>query len=195
MTEHKKLCNHFIRGSCKFGSSCMNIHPSKLNGFLLVKINDQLLLGYSKTKNCFDIFGGKSEDYDVSPYHTAIREFIEEFFNFKPTIELVGKIVSESKILSINGFYNEKSKAMIFKINDYIFSNIINTLKKYSEIEELSYLCNIKSNLSVCTERPQPSLDPNDGLYSIEYVKLINFEELESIKLRSFASHIIHKLH
>ena len=187
MSSCKKLCKYYIRGTCKYGSICSYYHPPKLNGFLLIILGKQILLGYSKTKKCFDIFGGKCEDYDISPYHTAIREFIEEFFNFKPTVELVSTIVCESNILRSNGFYNEKSKALVFKINTTIFQNIINILKKELELS-------LPDNyFSICMERPTPTIDPYDGLYSIEYVKLFNHDELKNIKIRPFANFIINK--
>jgi hypothetical protein len=58
--------------------------------------NDRvILLGKSnipKRTGTYESFGGKTEKQDISSLHTAIRELVEEFFNYKISTKLVNKI-------------------------------------------------------------------------------------------------------
>ena len=72
----------------------------KLSGGVIICdiINNEniIVLGKSNILNeidTFESFGGKAEKTDLSPLHTAIRELIEEFFNFKISDDSINDIV------------------------------------------------------------------------------------------------------
>ena len=57
--------------------------------------NKILVLGKSnvpKRMNQYESFGGKVEKTDITSLHTAIREFVEEFFNIKISTENINML-------------------------------------------------------------------------------------------------------
>lgn len=153
-----------------------------------------ILLGKSNTPNkicIYESFGGKTEKQDVSSLHTALRELVEEFFNYKISTKLINKIAY--KIRKSNLIIKTKKlygMAYLIDFNglNFIFHFLLTeipTLKKY-------YVNNIFDYKTYINERVIKG-KAKDGLNEIEKIELFKLSDVKdkNINLRWFTNKII----
>lgn len=153
-----------------------------------------ILLGKSNIPNricIYESFGGKTEKQDVSSLHTAIRELVEEFFNYKISTKLINKIAY--KIRKSNLIIKTKKlygMAYLIDFNglNFIFHFLLTeipTLKKY-------YVNNIFDYKTYINERVIKG-KAKDGLNEIEKIELFKLSDVKdkNINLRWFTNKII----
>jgi hypothetical protein len=172
----------------------------KAGGILIVDYIEKekvILLGRSnipKRENTYESFGGKYELTDLSSLHTAVREFIEEFFNIKISLNelniLIDKIVSSNIILKQACFYGV-SYLLDFKGLNFIFQYLCllnNGLQKY----------NIKNvfNLGRYIKERIITAKPYDGLNEISAIECFRISDIKHnrVNLRWFTKKIIDKM-
>lgn len=98
--------------------------------------NDKLVLaGYSQHKKQITGIGGKQKDNEL-PYQTAIRETLEELFEFVEIPEdLINEISASIVLVNIIG---SKSYS-VFILSFFDLQNIIDIVNKYSNLESNVY--------------------------------------------------------
>lgn len=168
-------------------------------GILVVDIIDNkniILLGkpnIKKREHEYESFGGKKEDYDLTSLHTAIREFIEEFFNIKlvtDDINLIAIYVREKNlIIKQHDFYGVSYIINFSGLNE-IYQKICN-IQKNSEL----YKYNINNNFDLTKYIDERIINelPIDGLNEIKSIHLFDMEDIKKnkIKLRWYTKKII----
>jgi len=171
-------------------------------GILIVDIIDNkniILLGkpnIKKREHEYESFGGKKEDYDITSLHTAIREFIEEFFNIKLSTNDINMLAiyirQQNLIVKQHDFYG-----ISYMIN---FNGLNQIYQKICDIQKDSnlYKYNINNNFDVnkyIDERIITEI-PVDGLNEIKSIHLFNIEDIKmnKIKLRWYTKKIISKM-
>ena len=169
-------------------------------GILIVDtINDMniIVLGKSnvpKRMKEYESFGGKVEKVDISSLHTAVREFIEEFFNIRINIESVNMIA-----------YNIREKGLILKQYEFFGMAYLINLNGLNEIFQI--LCELDSSFNKYNINNKFDLEnyinervitdsPNKGLNEIKSLHIINLEDIKEkkIKLRWYTNKIISKM-
>jgi hypothetical protein len=121
-------------------------------GFIFYK-NKHFLTGFSSHLQKWSGFGGKREQEDKSPLHTAIRELLEELFAINPS-EMLMKWLSNIKIVST---YNRHGYIL------YVCD--INELKWISSVlmffgEKSPYYKKLPTDINeLLTERNAPETD------------------------------------
>lgn len=171
-------------------------------GILIVDIIDNkniILLGkpnIKKREHEYESFGGKKEDYDLTSLHTAIREFIEEFFNLKLSTDDI----------NIIAIYIRKQNLIIKQQEFYGISYMIN-FKGLNEIYQK--ICDIQKDCNLYKYNTNNNFDlnkyineriiteiPIDGLNEIKSIHLFDMEDIKKnkIKLRWYTKKIISKM-
>jgi hypothetical protein len=169
-------------------------------GILIVDtINNMniIVLGKSnvpKRMKEYESFGGKVEKVDISSLHTAVREFIEEFFNIKTNIESINTIA-----------YKIREKELILKQYEFFGMAYLINLNGLNEIFQM--LCESYNSLSKYNINNKFDLEnyindrvitesPNKGLNEIKSLHIINLEDIKEkkIKLRWYTNKIISKM-
>jgi hypothetical protein len=169
----------------------------KAGGILIAdEINGDrvILLGKSNIPNrkeTYESFGGKYESQDLSSLHTALREFIEEFFNYKISTEQINYLATELKksnhIIKQKEFYG-MSYLINFNGLNFIFQKLclfIEPLNNY-KLDNNFDLVKFINNRIIIDE-------PSDGLNEIKSIDLLKLDDIsdKKIKLRWFTNKII----
>jgi hypothetical protein len=170
----------------------------KLSGGVIICdiINNEniIVLGKSNILNeidTFESFGGKAEKTDLSPLHTAIRELIEEFFNFKISDaninDIVIKLEKEKQIIK-----RFKHSGMIYLIN-FTGLNIISKLLSQYLIELNDYIIDGIFNINDYIINRIIDDKPINGLNEIKLIKIFNLNDVinNKINLRLYTKMII----
>jgi hypothetical protein len=169
-----------------------------LSGGILIcdKINGDrvILLGKSnvpKRADTYESFGGKTEKQDLTSLHTAIREFVEEFFNYKISTDLVNKIALNIRKLKLIKKQCELY-GMAYLINfgglNFIFQFIlseISSLKKYNVSNAFNLIGYISDRIII--EKPI------NGLNEIEKIEIFKLADIldKKVNLRLYTNKII----
>jgi hypothetical protein len=158
--------------------------------------NDNISIIMGKTNNnlnTFENFGGHPQSSDISSFHTAIREFIEEFFNFLPSTDLVNHIcnilITNSLIIAQIEFMGV-SYLIDFSTLNIIFISIINFIPNSPLV---IYLVNNKfDHVSFFSNRIITD-KPSNGLNEIHSIHIIPINDIlhNKYKLRKFSRKII----
>ncbi len=173
----------------------------KAGGILISDIIDGeqiVLLGKSnipKRLNEYEGFGGKWETADISSLHTALREMIEEFFNFKTSTEFINQlaldIVNTNIIIKRVELYG-----MSYLINltglEWIFTRLVQQapeLAKYQTPEK-------KFNLDQYIKERVVTAVASNGLNEIQSICICKLHDIKKrkINLRWFTSRIIYEM-
>ncbi len=169
----------------------------KAGGILIVdKIdnNKVILLGKSnipKRADAYESFGGKYEKTDLSSLHTALRELIEEFFNYKIDTINLNKIALDFRT---NNYILKQHElhGMSYLINfqglNFIFqkiSSIYSQLQKYSVDNKFDINKYISERIVT-----DPAYDGLNEIHKIEVFKIDDVKN-KKINLRWFTSKII----
>jgi hypothetical protein len=157
--------------------------------------NEQvILLGKSNIPNrmgTYESFGGKTEKQDISSLHTAIRELVEEFFNYKISTNLINKIAYQLRnsklIIKTKEFYG-MSYLIDFSGLNFIFQLLITeipALKKYNVNKFFDYKTYINERVI--------NGNAKDGLNEIEKIELFKLSDIKNknLNLRWFTNKII----
>ncbi len=111
-------------------------------------------------KSIYELLGGSHELEDISSLHTAVREFIEEFFNIKVSINQVDNIVRE------------------IVCGEYLIDFV------YREKQSISYFVNFNCFVMICKKiGPQFYIMSND---KIDIAATINLRNKNFIKQNSY---------
>lgn len=168
-------------------------------GIIITKTNNinnniEIILGKTNNNlNTYENFGGHPSSSDISCFHTAIREFIEEFFNIIPTPNSVNNIcnllIDKSLIIAQIEFCGV-SYLIDFSTIEVIFISLINDipdsyLSKYfinNKFDYNSFLIN-----RIITDKP------SNGLNEIHSLHIIPITDIQhnKYKLRRFSKKII----
>ena len=153
-----------------------------------------IIMGKSNNNlNTFENFGGHPSPSDSSCFHTAIREFIEEFFNFIPPISLIDSICNsliDNSLVVAQIEFNGVSYLIDFSTVNLIFSIILqhipdSPLSKYLINNQFDYK-------SYFTDRIITDKSFN-GLNEIHSLHIIPINDVlkNKYKLRRFSKKII----
>lgn len=157
--------------------------------------NEQvILLGKSnipKRIGTWESFGGKTEKQDISSLHTAIRELVEEFFNYKISTKLINDIAY--KIRNSNLIIKSKELHGMSYLIDFTGLNFIFQflLKEIPALEKFN-VDNFFDYKTYINERTINS-KAKDGLNEIEKIELFKLSDIKdkNINLRWFTKKII----
>lgn len=188
-------------------SFAVNNNLKKQAGGILIvdTINDVkvILLGRSnksKRFGTYESFGGKAEDSDITSLHTAIREFVEEFFNYKVSTKLINEIVCEiikSKIIIKSKELYGMSYLINFSGLNFIFQFLLSEipfLEKYNVDNFFDYKTYISERtINNISEENKIIPQKYDGLNEIEKIELFNLSDIKNnkVSLRWFTNKII----
>ncbi len=153
-----------------------------------------ILLGKSnipKRTGTYESFGGKTEKQDISSLHTAIRELIEEFFNYKISIDLINDIAYKLRNLNLI-IKSTELYGMSYLINftglNFIFQNLL------TEIPDLEKY-NVNNFFDYNTYINERTINgkAKDGLNEIQKIELFKLSDVKNktISLRWFTNKII----
>lgn len=157
--------------------------------------NDRvILLGKSnipKRTGTYESFGGKTEKQDISSLHTAIRELVEEFFNYKISTKLVNKIaykIRNSNLIIKSKELQGMSYLIDFSGLNFIFQFLLTeipALEKYNVNKFFDYKTYINERVI--------NGHAKDGLNEIEKIELFKLSDVKdkNINLRWFTNKII----
>lgn len=159
--------------------------------------DDQVILLGKSNNSCklatYESFGGKSEKEDISSLHTAVRELIEEFFNYKVSTLTINSITLALRISNI----------IIKQIKLYGVSYLINFNGLNFIFQQLCLVNNelIKYNINNIFDLPTYIQErkindkPHDGLNEIESIHIYNLDYVlnNNVNLRWFTDKIIRK--
>ena len=87
--------------------------------FIIDTRNNKILVGL-EIKQCIlniNSFGGMTEATDTNSLYTAIRELVEELFNFHPNIETIHNLIDISKDYILYVYKTHKSTSYIMNID------------------------------------------------------------------------------
>ena len=176
-------------------------------GILIVdKINNNniIILGkpnISKREHEYESFGGKKEEEDLTSLHTAIREFIEEFFNMRiltDHINIMATYVRTEKIIvKQREFYG-----MSYMINMNGLNKIFQKLCSILESQDASnnilskYNYNNSFDLNKYIDERTVDVCIGDGMNEIKSLHIFNIADIkdQKIKLRWYTKKIIAKM-
>jgi hypothetical protein len=153
-----------------------------------------ILLGKSnipKRIGTYESFGGKTEKQDVSSLHTAIREMVEEFFNYKISTELVNDIAYKIRISNLI-IKTKELHGMSYLINfnglNFIFQLLLTEIPAFEKYNVNNFF-DYKSFIS---ER-HINGKSKDGLNEIEKIEIFKLSDIKdrNINLRWFTNKII----
>jgi hypothetical protein len=157
--------------------------------------NEQvILLGKSnipKRTGTYESFGGKTEKQDITSLHTAIRELVEEFFNYNITTKLVNEIaynIRNSNLIIKSKELHGMSYLIDFSGLNFIFQFLLKeipTFEKYNDNNFFDY----KTYIMERTINGKAK----DGLNEIEKIELFKLSDIKdkSVNLRWFTNKII----
>lgn len=173
-------------------------------GILIVdKINDNniIILGkpnISKREHEYESFGGKKEEEDLTSLHTAIREFIEEFFNIRISTDHINIIATyvrmEKIIVKQREFYGMSYMININGLNK-IFQKLCSILGGESNML-FKYNVNNKFDLNKYIDERTVDTCIGDGMNEIKSIHIFNISDIkeQKIKLRWYTKKIIAKM-
>jgi hypothetical protein len=159
--------------------------------------NKILVLGKSnvpKRMNQYESFGGKVEKTDITSLHTAIREFVEEFFNIKISTENINMLALHLRqnkiILKQKQFYG-----MAYLIN---LNGLNEIFQKLCIINESLSRYNINNKFDLTNyinERTIMGIS-NEGLNEIQSIHIVKLDDIKEnkIKLKWYTNKIISKM-
>ena len=172
----------------------------KLSGGVIIcdTVNNENIIVLGKSNvlsriDTFESFGGKAEKTDISPLHTAIRELIEEFFNFKINDdninEIVIKLENEKQIIK-----TFKHSGMVYLINFTGLSLVSKLLSEYL-IELKDYIIDDVFNINNYICNRTVDNEPLEGLNEIKLIKIFNLNDVRNnkINLRLYTRMVINK--
>lgn len=169
----------------------------KAGGVLISDIVDNervILLGKSnipRRTDSYESFGGKSEKQDLSSLHTAIRELVEEFFNYKISTNLVNEI--SYKLRKSNLILKTKELCGMSYLIDFTGLNFIFQLL-LTEIPSFQKF-NVNNFFDFHTFINERIINgkAKDGLNEIEKIQLFKLSDIKdrNINLRWFTNKII----
>jgi hypothetical protein len=172
-------------------------------GILIVdKINNNniIILGkpnISKRENEYESFGGKKEEEDLTSLHTAIREFIEEFFNMRIStdhINIMATYVRTEKIIvKQREFYGMSYMINMSGLNK-IFQKLCNLVGDSNIL--IKYNVNNKFDLNKYIDERTVDVCNGDGMNEIKSLHIFNIADIkeQKIKLRWYTKKIIAKM-
>jgi hypothetical protein len=183
-------------------------------GILIFDIIDNehiVFLGKSNIPNRnsdYEGFGGKYEKCDLTSLHTALREMIEEFFNYLTPIDFINELAID--MINLNLIIKRKQLyGMSYLINlnglNFIFNKIVtinNELNKYKTNNTLlascaKHDCNTFNYNLYFQDRIINDL-PHNGLNEIKSLHIIKIKDIinknNNLKLRWFTSKIIYEM-
>ena len=153
-----------------------------------------ILLGKSnipKRTGTYESFGGKTEKQDISSLHTAIREFVEEFFNYKISVNLINEIaytIRNTNFIIKTKELHGMSYLIDFSGLNFIFQFLLTEipeLEKYNVSNFFDYKTYINERTIGAKAK--------DGLNEIQKIELFKLSTIKDkqINLRWFTSKII----
>jgi hypothetical protein len=153
-----------------------------------------ILLGKSnipKRIGTYESFGGKTEKQDISSLHTAIREMVEEFFNYEISTKLVNDIaynIRISKLIIKSKELYGMSYLIDFTGLNFIFQFVLTEipiLQKYNVNNFFDYKTYISERII--------NGKAKEGLNEIEKIELFKLSDIKDkyITLRWFTNKII----
>jgi hypothetical protein len=194
-----------MRNDNKLYKNLLKKYPKNLNSGLTIidKIKNEyyILIGYNIKNNIkeYSLFGGHYEIDDKTSLHTAIREFLEEFFNIKINNDKIDIIVKELLLnnlifdynikisnTSISYFGNFNTLNLIYKLL-YIFHFNVNHSK--TKPFNIYKFFKIRNNLEFKKK--------SKGLNEIEKINIKNinyFINNNKINIKKFTKFIINKI-
>jgi len=195
-------------------------------GILISDIIDNeriVFLGKSNIPNRnsdYEGFGGKYEKCDLTSLHTALREMIEEFFNYLTPIDFINDLAID--MINLNLIIKRKKLyGMSYLINlnglNFIFNKLLtinNELTKYKTNNTLLASCakhDCNTLLASCAKHNCNTFNynlyfqdriinelPHNGLNEIKSLHIIKIKDIlnknNNFKLRWFTSKIIYEM-
>jgi hypothetical protein len=145
-----------------------------------------------KRADTYESFGGRTEKQDVSSLHTAIRELVEEFFNYKISTNLVNLIACKlrnSNLIKKQQELHGMSYLIDFEGLNFIFQFLLTeipSLQKYSSSNTFNYQAYISDR--------KINGKAAEGLNEIEKIELFKLDDVKEkkVNLRWFTNKIIH---
>ena len=171
-------------------------------GILIFDIIDNehiVFLGKSNIPNRnsdYEGFGGKYEKCDLTSLHTALREMIEEFFNYLTPIDFINELAID--MINLNLIIKRKQLyGMSYLINlnglNFIFNKLLtinDDLNKYKTNNIFNY--NLYFQDRIINDLPHNGLNEIKSLHIIKIKDIIN--KNNNLKLRWFTSKIIYEM-
>lgn len=161
--------------------------------------NNIIILGkpnITKREDEYESFGGKKEEADITSLHTAIREFIEEFFNMRISTDHINTLATyvrtEKIIVKQREFYGMSYMINMSGLNK-IFQKLCNILEASDLIK---YNVNNKFDLNKYIDERKVDTCVGDGLNEIKSIHIFNIADIkdQKIKLRWYTKKIIAKM-
>lgn len=167
------------------------------SGGIIIADSNIIILGKSniiKREDTYESFGGRVEKDDISSLHTALREFVEEFFNDKLSLEHLNMLaikVRMNNIILKQCYYFGMTYMINFNgLNQLCIylCEYIDSIKKYNK--DNVFDLNMYIMERVVLEQPK------DGMNEIKSLHIFTLDDIKNnrIKLRWFTNKIINKL-
>jgi hypothetical protein len=167
------------------------------SGGIIISDNNTIILGKSnilKREDTYESFGGRVEINDISSLHTALREFVEEFFNNKLSLDQLNMMaikVKTNNIILKQCYYFGMTYLINFNGLNQIFIYLceyIEELKKYNKNDMFDLNLYIMERIILD--------QPKDGMNEIKSLHIFTLDDIKNkkVKLRWFTDKIISKL-
>ncbi len=173
----------------------------KAGGFLIsdtINGDQVVFLGKSnipKRANEYEGFGGKWEPEDISSLHTALREMIEEFFNFKTPTEFINQLAID--IVNTNIIIKRvELNGMSYLINltglEWIFLKLVEQVPELAKWKTPEN----KFNYLKYLEERVVTANASNGLNEIRSIHICKLTDIRNrvYDLRWFTSKIIFEM-
>jgi hypothetical protein len=169
-------------------------------GVLIADIinNEQVVLlgktNFVKTYEVYETFGGGTEEDDLTSLHTAIREFVEEFFNYKVSTNLINEIAY--KLRTHNKIIKQHNFSGVAYLLNFSGLNLIFQLLLVEILDLEMYNKNNNFDLQTYINDRIINSKPSGGLNEIGKIRIFKLTDIKKgkVNIRKLTKQIINKM-